>query len=81
MDTITIPSPSAFLKSPILNSPTVRRKSSKTATKAKKAQKAADKPSPTTTDKSEATSKPKQSKSRNGKRCYTRATFRDANDG
>jgi len=64
METIAIPPPTVFLNSPILASPAVRRTKPK-VTKAKKDQLSAPKVKAAAAS-TASTSKPKQSKSRNG---------------
>lgn len=66
METITIPSPSAFLRSPVLK-PSTPALSRKAASKKKVAAANAEKPAAAA---AEGVTKPKQSKSRNGMRCF-----------
>ena len=64
METITIPSPTAFLNSPVLATPTVQRGKPKSL-KAKRSPSSVLRKRPAATS-AEGTTKPKQSKSRNG---------------
>lgn len=66
METITIPTPTALLNSPVVQTPSVQRTKPKPAPKPRKSQAASSKPSKATVLTAPGATKPKQSKSRNG---------------